>query len=54
MISSFISKNDNLFGKCTLTQLSEGCTACSKAGLCIACNDLLHYVFDPITSTCLA
>ncbi len=54
LISSFIAKNGNLFGKCTVTQLSQGCTACSTAGICIACNDLLHYIFDPLTSTCLA
>ena len=54
LISSSIAKNSALFGKCTSTQISQGCTACSTAGLCIACNDLLHYIFDSATSSCLA
>lgn len=54
LISSSIAKNLNLFGKCTPTQLTQGCTACSTAGICISCNDLLHYLFDSATSTCLA
>lgn len=54
LISSSIAKNLNLFGKCTSVQLIQGCTACSTAGICIACNDLLHYIFDPASSSCLA
>lgn len=54
LISTAISKNAALFGKCSVGQLSQGCTACSTAGLCIACNDILHYVFDAATSTCKA
>lgn len=54
LIQNSILKNAGLFGRCTATQKSQGCTACSTAGLCIACNDILHYVFDPATSTCRA
>lgn len=54
LISTAISKNGALFGKCTPTQISQGCTACSTAGLCIACNTLLHYVFNAGTSSCVA
>jgi hypothetical protein len=54
LISSAIAKNANLFGKCTLTQLSQGCTACSTAGVCVSCNDILNYLLDTTTSTCIA
>jgi 1-phosphatidylinositol phosphodiesterase len=54
LISSAIAKNANLFGKCNVTQLSQGCTACSTAGICVSCNDLLHYLLDTTTSTCIA
>lgn len=54
LISTAIARNGALFGKCTAGQLALGCTACSTAGLCIACNGGLHYVFDAATSGCLA
>lgn len=54
LINSFISKNGNLFGKCTALQISQGCTACSLTGVCIACNSLLHYVLNTASSTCIA
>jgi hypothetical protein len=54
LISSAIAKNANMFGKCTVTKISQGCTACSTTGVCISCNDMLHYLLDTTTSTCIA
>lgn len=54
LISSTIAKNAALFGKCTVLQTSQGCTACSVPGLCIACNEPIHYLFNASTSSCVA
>lgn len=52
LISNFISLNGNLFGKCSATQVANGCTSCSTAGACLSCDDMLHYTFNAATSAC--
>lgn len=52
LIKDFIVLNDKLFGKCTPAQKFKGCTCCSISGVCEACNDLLHYVYNSATKSC--
>jgi hypothetical protein len=52
LIADFIALNNKLFGKCTATQKLQGCTCCSPAGLCLACNEPLNYVYNSIKKNC--
>lgn len=51
-VRDILALNGKTFGKCTTLQTSQGCTCCSTAGVCLACNTLLNYVYNSINKIC--
>jgi len=55
LLRRIVGRNAVTYNKCTPTQVSLGCSLCQLgSGTCLRCNTLLHYVFDPATTTCYA
>jgi hypothetical protein len=54
VLQKAISMNAGKFVPCPSSLLTQGCTYCTSAGVCLGCNTTNNYLFDASTSSCLA
>ena len=55
LLKMIVGKNQGNFPKCSVTQVSQGCTLCQVGTLtCLKCNTNVGYVYDSVNKICLA
>lgn len=55
LMKMILGKNLVNFPKCTVTQVTQGCTLCQAGtGICLKCNTNVGYVYDSVNKICLA
>ena len=54
VISKSISSNTARFTPCNADLLTQGCTYCSSASVCLGCSTAENYVFLSANSSCIA
>lgn len=55
LLRNILGRNTALYAKCSLTQVSQGCTLCQLGtGICLKCNKEMHYIYNAVNKDCLA